>query len=73
MVCLPRSVQFTTDKAIASSRSLQLTLPGGSLAPELYVLKMTQQYERDHSVPPGTVLILRHRMALKQQYDVIIT
>jgi hypothetical protein len=52
-----RSVLFTTDRSQAGSR-IQ-TLPGGSLAHELYVLKMTQAFEPDPDKPPGTDIAKR--------------
>lgn len=44
-----RSVLFTIDKHSVGTR--QFPLPGGGLAPELYVLRMTQKYEIDKSLP----------------------
>ena len=43
-----RSVIFTVDKQSVGAR--QFPLPGGGLAPELYVLKMTQKFEVDKSL-----------------------
>jgi hypothetical protein len=47
-----RSVLLTTDRNVAGTR--QYTLPGGGLASELFVLKMTQKFERDPTVIQGT-------------------
>lgn len=47
-----RCVDFTTDKYLPGARLL--TLPGGGLAPELYVLKMNQDFERNPKVIEGT-------------------
>ena len=44
-----RSVLFTVDKMSVGAR--QFPLPGGGLAPELYVLRMTLKYEVDKSQP----------------------
>lgn len=52
-----RSVLLTVDKTVAGAR--QFTLPGGSLAHELYVLKMTQAFELDPDVPPGSAIAKR--------------
>jgi hypothetical protein len=52
-----RSVHFTTDRSQAGAR-IQ-TLPGGTLAHELYVLKMTQAFEPDPDKPPGTDIAKR--------------
>ena len=48
-----RSVTLSSNKADAGARATY-TLPGGGLAPELYVLKMTQSFARDPNVPSGT-------------------
>ena len=48
-----RSVILSTNKADAGARS-SYTLPGGGLAPELYVLKMTQAFSQDPNVPSGS-------------------
>lgn len=47
-----RSIDLTVDKFIAGAR--QFSLAGGTLAPEIFVLKMTQSFEEDPTVVPGT-------------------
>jgi hypothetical protein len=48
-----RSIEVTTDKAVAGSRPFALN--GGTLAPQLYVLKMVQKFElpKDGSKAPA--------------------
>ncbi len=52
-----RTVDLTIDKAVAGPR--QFSIPGGSLAPELYILKINLNYERDTSVVAGTDIARR--------------
>lgn len=48
-----RSIIISVDKADAGGRA-SYTLPGGGLASELYILKMTQSFSTDPAVPSGT-------------------
>lgn len=52
-----RSVVLTVDKAAAGAR--QFTLTGGTLAPELFVLKMTQAFDRDPTAAEGQDVMKR--------------
>lgn len=52
-----RSIDITTDSALAGSR--QFILPGGTLAPELYILRMIQKFEKDPTINNGTDIAQR--------------
>lgn len=53
-----RSVELTAEKATDGSRQI-FSLPGGTLAHELYVTKMTQAFEKDPTVPAGSDIAKR--------------
>jgi hypothetical protein len=46
-----RSVELTTDKNVAGAR--QFVLPGGTLAAELFITKMTQSFDHDPAAVSG--------------------
>ena len=63
-----RTVDLTIDKAVAGPR--QFTIPGGSLASELYILKINLNYERDPSVEAGTDIARRTYFIKEGKYVV---
>ena len=52
-----RSVELTTDRNVAGAR--QFVLPGGTLAAELFITKMTQCFDRDPTAASGTDIAKR--------------
>lgn len=52
-----RSIELTTDSKLAGSR--QFILPGGTLASELFIVKMTQQFDKNVGVSNGTDIAKR--------------
>ena len=61
-----RATQLAVDKAVAGGR--HFVIPGGTLAPELFVLKMTQRFARDPSVEPGTDIARRDFFVREGKY-----